>query len=151
MRPQEKSLKIWLISDFQLGHVGVTGRTLGLAHFPEKGTSEAPKQLQKILIKLLKSKSITQSNLTHGLTRGISSPGVKIYTRLTQLSHRGANSSQEPPNGGGDRTNVTLVTHRACSSPWESTGVPRSAKQYPNPCITFLLSITLVWQGNGKY
>lgn len=44
MRPQETSLKIGLISDFQLVHVGVTGRALGLAHFPEKGTSKALEQ-----------------------------------------------------------------------------------------------------------
>lgn len=35
-----------------------------------------------------------------------------------------------------------LVTHR----PWEGTGSPKPAKQYPNLWIIFLLSIMLVWQ-----
>lgn len=44
VRPQEKSLKIGLISDFQLVHIGVTGRALRLAHIPDKGTSEPLEQ-----------------------------------------------------------------------------------------------------------
>lgn len=44
MRPQEKSLKIGLISDFQLVHAGAMGRALGLAHIPGKGTCEALEQ-----------------------------------------------------------------------------------------------------------
>lgn len=78
---------------------------------------------QKILIKHLKSKSITQFILTHGLSRRISNLVVKIYTRLTHLKHRGNNSTQEPPVlysshemqvGTGQMS--SLVTHRARSS-----------------------------------
>lgn len=88
-KPQEKSLKIGLISDFQLVHVGVMVRALGLAHIPEKGTSEALQQPSpKNPDETLEVQQHHSAKLTHGPTRGISKPVVKIYTRLTHLNHR---------------------------------------------------------------